>query len=47
MEYLEEYQNSQGNLRVASVGHSVGDVWKPPLNSVFKLNFDAVVFVEA
>ena len=26
MEYLEEYRNSQGNLRVASVGHSVGDV---------------------
>ena len=26
MEYLEEYRNSQGNLRVASVGHSIGDV---------------------
>ena len=27
--------------------HSVDDVWKPPTNFVFKLNFDAMVFVEA
>ena len=47
VEYLEEYQNSQVNLRVDGVVHSVGDVWKPPPNSVFKLNFDATVFVEA
>ena len=47
VEYLEEYQNSQVNLRVDGVVHSVDDVWKPPPNSVFKLNFDAVVFVEA
>ena len=47
VEYLEEYRNSQGNLRVDGVVHSVGDVWKPPLNLVFKLNFDATVFVEA
>ena len=45
VEYLEEYQNSQGNLRVDGVVHSVGDVWKPPPNSVFKLNFDAAVLV--
>ena len=47
VEYLEEYQNSQVNLRVDGVVHSIGDVWKPPPNSVFKLNFDAIVFVEA
>ena len=47
VEYLEEYQNSQGNLHVDGVVHSVGGVWKPPPNSVFKLNFDAAVFVEA
>ena len=47
VEYLEEYQNSQGNLHVDGVVHSVGDVWKPPPNSIFKLDFDAVVFVKA
>ena len=47
MEYLEEYWNSHGNLRAASVGHSIGDMWKPSPNSIFKLNFDAAVFVEA
>lgn len=34
-------------FRVNGVVHSVGEMWKPPLNSVFKLNFDAAVFVEA
>ncbi|KAK9989877.1 hypothetical protein SO802_030116 [Lithocarpus litseifolius] len=47
VEYLEEYRNSQGNLHADGVGRSVGDVWKPPPNSVFILNFDAAVFVEA
>ena len=47
VEYLEEYQNSQGNLCVDGVVHSVGDVWKPPPNSIFKLDFDASVFVKA
>ena len=47
VEYLEEYQNSQGNLRVDGVVHLVGDVWKPPPNSIFKLDFDAAVFVKA
>ena len=47
VEYLEEYQNSQVNLRVDGVVRSIGDVWKPPPNSVFKLNFDTAVFVEA
>ena len=46
VEYLEEYQTLQGNLRVDGVVQSVGDVWKPPQNSVFKLNFDAAMFVE-
>ena len=47
VEYLEEFRNSQGNLRVDGVVHSVGDVWKPPPTLVFKLNFDATVFLEA
>ncbi|KAL0011066.1 hypothetical protein SO802_006174 [Lithocarpus litseifolius] len=47
VEYLEEYRNSQGHLRIDGVGRSVSDVWKPPPNSVFRLNFDAAVFGEA
>ena len=47
MEYLEEFRNSQGNLRVDGVVHSVGVVWKPPPTLVFKLNFDAAVFLDA
>ncbi|KAK9993390.1 hypothetical protein SO802_023093 [Lithocarpus litseifolius] len=47
VEYLEEYRDSQRHLRADGVGRSVGDVWKPPPNSIFKLNFDATVFVEA
>ncbi|KAL0009208.1 hypothetical protein SO802_010710 [Lithocarpus litseifolius] len=46
-ELLEEYRNSQGHLRIDGVGRSAVDVWKPPPNLVFKLNFDAAVFGEA
>ena len=42
--YLEEYQVSQVQLSVASMVHSISEVWKPPPLSVFKLNFDAAIF---
>ncbi|KAL4614834.1 hypothetical protein ACB092_07G081300 [Castanea dentata] len=46
VDYLEEYRASQNHLRVDDVVPSVGEVWKPPLSLVFKLNFDAPIFVE-
>ena len=45
--YLEEYRASQVQLSVASVVHSISEVWKPPPSLVFKLNFDATIFSES
>nr|XP_023912828.1 uncharacterized protein LOC112024424 [Quercus suber] len=43
-EYLEEYHRSQSHLTAEPVLQSSRDVWKPPPQSVYKLNFDAALF---
>ncbi|XP_075645058.1 uncharacterized protein LOC142616054 [Castanea sativa] len=43
--YLEEYRKAQEQLAVSNTTSS-GHHWKPPPQTVYKLNFDAAVFTE-
>ena len=45
-EYLEKYWHTQVHLAVGPVVQSSRDVWKPPSQSVFKMNFDAAVDIQ-
>ena len=44
--FLEEYRCTQVQLAAGPVVQSSRDVWKPPPQSVFKLNLDAAIFME-
>ena len=44
-EFLDEFHQAQGQLRIP-VSPPGDSVWHPPLDSSFKLNFDAAVFSE-
>ena len=44
-EFLEDFHHAQGQLRIPVI--CPGDnVWHPPPESSFKLNFDAAIFLE-
>ena len=44
-EFLDDFHQAQGQLRIPVI--CPGDfIWHPPPNSVFKLNFDAAMFLE-
>ena len=43
--YLEEFKQAQENLAIP-MRQSDGSVWRPPSQSLFKLNFDAAIFKE-
>ena len=45
-EYLEEYKHVQQQLYEEPVMQNSRTVWEPPLESAFKLNFDAAIFSE-
>ena len=47
VEYLEEYRHTQVHLAAGLVVQLSRDVWTPPPESVFKLNFDAAIFMES
>ncbi|XP_030924730.1 uncharacterized protein LOC115951718 [Quercus lobata] len=44
-ELLEEFRTAQDQMRTESVRQSACDTWQPPPQSIFKLNFDATVFL--
>lgn len=45
-EYIEEYKIAQTQLIVNRMEQACSDTWQPPPPSVYKLNFDAVIFAE-
>ena len=45
VEFLNEFQQAQDQLAILATQASV-TVWQPPPTSIFKLNFDAVVFAK-
>ena len=45
-EYLEEFKQAQEHLSVPP-RQSVGNVWRPPPQSLVKLNFDAAIFKDS
>ena len=44
VEFLEEYRQAQVHLTTGPVLQTSMVVWKPPPDSAFKLNFNAVIF---
>ena len=43
-ELLEEYKIAQANMVISNVAPRTSSYWQPPLQNVYKLNFDAAVF---
>ena len=45
-DYLEEFHHAKDHLNIPDTNVSV-NVWGPPPASVFKLNFDAAIFLDS
>ena len=43
-EFVDEFKHAQSNLSVLTQQQQSGDVWQPPSQSEYKLNFDAAIF---
>ena len=44
-DYLEDFHQAQEQL-IIPMRHTGVHIWQPPLESIFKLNFDATIFSE-
>ena len=44
-DYLEDFHQAQEQL-IIPMRHTSVHIWQPPLESIFKLNFDATIFSE-
>nr|XP_023887750.1 uncharacterized protein LOC111999867 [Quercus suber] len=43
-EFVDEFKHAQNNLSVQNRQQLSGDVWQPPSQSEYKMNFDAAIF---
>ena len=44
-EFLQEFKQAQVHLTVSPMEQQSGEVWQPPPPMVYKLNFDATIFL--
>ena len=43
-EFVDDFKQAQDHLTIQTRQQLSGDVWQPPSQAEYKLNFDAIVF---